>query len=147
MLVPAWGIGLAGMSYIGYVGMDLFMTFSITLCVLFFELLALLRHIRVWRFKEMYFKIYQGLSVLIVDSDLRLDPEKLNSMFTDIEQAALEAICTDPTMHLMAGTLSRVSGLEIPKNVEPHKLDAQIRGIRNARQNEIHDNNQRRWWM
>jgi len=122
MLVPVWGIGLIGMAHLGYVGIELFLPVMFTMSILAFEIIAIYRHIRVWRFKEMYFKIYQGLSVLIVDGNLRLEPEKLNIMFTDIEQSALAAICADPAMSLMAGTLLRVSGLEIragyknPKN-------------------------------
>jgi len=148
MLVPVWGIGLIGMAYLGYVGIDLFIAVMVTFSVLIFEIIAIFRHIRVWRFKEMYFKIYQGLSVLIVDGDLRLDPEKLNSMFKDIEQSALAAICTDPAMRLMAGTLSRVSGLEIPKNSKTHDLDRRIRKIRDDRNAEINRNGgiDIRWW-
>jgi len=115
MLLPVWGVGFIGMAYLGYAGIDLFFPVMFTLSILVFEILAIRRHIQVWRFKEMYFKIYQGLSVLIVDGDLRLDPDKLNNMFVDIEQSALDAISTDPAMRLMAGTLSRVSGLETSK--------------------------------
>ena len=118
MLVPVWGAVLIGMAYLGMVGIDLFFPLMFTLSILVFEIIAIQRHIRVWRFKEMYFKIYQGLSVLIVDGDLRREPEKLNNMFIEIERSALEAICTDPAMNLMVDTLSRVSGLEIPKNVK-----------------------------
>jgi len=140
MLVPVWGVGLVGMAHLGYIGIDLFLPLMFTLSILVFEIIAIRRHIRVWRFKEMYFKIYQGLSVLIVDGDLRLDPEKLNGMFMDIEQSALEAICTDPAMRLMAGTLSRVSGLEMPKNAKTHELDRRIQSIRDARLAEIRRN-------
>jgi len=133
MLVPIWGVGLVGMAHLGYIGIDLFLPTMFTLSILAFEILAIYRHIRVWRFKEMYFKIYQGLSVLIVDGDLRLDPDKLNGMFTDIEQSALKAICTDPAMRLMAGTLSRVSGLEIPTSTKTHRLDRRVEQIRDER--------------
>jgi len=133
MLVPVWGIGLFGMAYLGFVGIDLFLPLMFTLSILVFEIIAIRRHIRVWRFKEMYFKIYQGLSVLIVDGDLRLNPDRLDNMFMDIEHAALEAICTDPAMRLMAGTLSRVSGLEISRNAKIHKLDMRIEQIRQER--------------
>jgi len=119
MLVPAWGFALLFGS--------LFIPIMSTITVCIFEYTSARRHIRVWRFKEMYFKIYQGLSVLIVDGDLRQDPEKLNNMFKDIEQSALNAICNDSTMHLMAGTLSRVSGLEMPQNAEPHELDIRLK--------------------
>ena len=118
MLVPVWGFALLA----GTTGISIM--FTITVCI--FEAISAHRHIRVWRFKEMYFKIYQGLSVLIVDGDLRQNPEKLNNMFIEIEQSALNAISNDPTMHLMAGTLSRVSGLEMPKNPQPHELDLRI---------------------
>jgi len=133
MLVPVWGAGLIGMAYLGFIGIDLFLPIMFTLSILVFEVVAIQRHIRVWRFKEMYFKIYQGLSVLIVDGDLRLDPTKLNNMFVEIEQSALEAISSDPAMSLVVDTLSRVSGLEIPKNVKLHDLDWQIRSIRGNR--------------
>ena len=126
MLVPVWGVGLVGMAHFGYIGIDLFLPTMFTLSILVFEIIAIRRHIRVWRFKEMYFKIYQGLSVLIVDGDLRLDPDKLNNMFREIEFSALEAICTDPAMQLMAGTLSRVSGLDIPEKTREHSLDRRI---------------------
>ena len=130
MLVPVWGVGLIGVAYyMGFVGIDLFFPVMFSLSILVFEIIAIQRHIRVWRCKEMYFKIYQGLSVLMVDGDLRLDPEKLNDMFIEIEQSALEAICTDPAMHLMVGTLSRVSGLEVPKNAKVHNLDRRIQGV------------------
>jgi len=129
MLVPVWGASLVGMAYLGLIVIDLYLPIMFTLSILLFEVIAIYRHIRVWRFKEMYFKIYQGLSVLLVDGDLRLEPEKLNKMFTDIEQSALEAICADPAMSLMAGTLSRVSGLEIPQNVKTHKLDSKIQDL------------------
>ena len=111
-----------------------------TLSILVFEIIAIWRHIRVWRFKEMYFKIYQGLSVLIVDGDLRLNPEKLNDMFIDIEKSALEAISTDPAMKLMAGTLSRVSGLTMPTGVRIHALDREIQRIRDERVADIRRN-------
>jgi len=140
MLVPVWGFALIGMAYLGFVGIDLFLPTMFTLSIIVFEIVAIQRHIRVWRFKEMYFKIYQGLSVLIVDGDLRSDPEKLNNMFRDIEQSALEAICTDSAMKLMAGTLSRVSGLEIPKNAKSHPLDVRIQKIREERRAEIESN-------
>jgi len=141
MLVPVWGVGLVGMAYFGgLIGIDLFLPVMFTLTILVFEIIAIRRHIRVWRFKEMYFKIYQGLSVLIVDGDLRQEPDKLNSMFADIEQSALRAICSDPAMRLMAGTLSRVSGLEIPQGAKPHPLDTRIRKIRDARLAEIRRN-------
>jgi len=140
MLVPVWGFALIGMAYIGFIGIDLFLPMMFTLSIAVFEIVAIHRHIRVWRFKEMYFKIYQGLSVLIVDGDLRSDPEKLNNMFRDIEQSALEAICTDPAMKLMAGTLSKVSGLEIPKNAKSHPLDEKIQKIREERRAEIESN-------
>jgi len=130
MLVPVWGVSLIGMLYyMGFVGVDLFLPTMFTLSILVFEIIAIHRHIRVWRCKEMYFKIYQGLSVLMVDGDLRLNPEKLNDMFTAIEQSALDAICTDPAMSLMADTLSRVSGLKVQKNVETHDLDKRIEGV------------------
>ena len=129
MLVPVWGVGLIGMAQFGYIGIDLFLPVMFTLTILVFEIIAIQRHIRVWRCKEMYFKIYQGLSVLLVDGDLRLEPEKLNDMFIDIEQSALEAICTDPAMNLMVGTLSRVSGLEVPKNARTHYLDRRIEQV------------------
>jgi len=140
MLVPVWGVGLVGMAHLGYIGIDLFLPVMFTLSILVFEIIAIYRHIRVWRFKEMYFKIYQGLSVLIVDGDLRLDPDKLNNMFKDIEYSALEAICNDPAMHLMADTLSRVSGLEKPQNVKLHELDRRIESIRAARLAEVERN-------
>ncbi|MCL2387742.1 MAG: hypothetical protein FWC89_09385 [Defluviitaleaceae bacterium] len=111
MLVPAWGIFFLGMFAIGFAGIDVFFPIMISLSIGVFEIVAIYRHVRVWRFKEMYFKIYQGLSVLIVDGDLRLDPEKLNTMFIKIEQSALNAISSDRKMHLMVDTLSRVSGL------------------------------------
>ena len=122
ILVPVWGVGLM-------VSVDLFFPMLISLSVLIFELVAIYRHVRVWRFKEMYFKIYQGLSVLIVDGDLRLEPKKLNNMFKDIEQSALNAISTDPAMRLMVGTLSRVSGLTPPQKAKVHKLDTRMQEI------------------
>jgi len=140
MLLPIWGVGLIGMAQIGYIGIDLFVPVMFTLSILVFEIIAIYRHIRVWRFKEMYFKIYQGLSVLIVDGDLRLDPQKLDNMFIDIEKSALEAICSDQAMNLMAGTLSRVSGLEIPTNRKIHPLDRRIQAIREERIAEIRRN-------
>jgi len=144
MLVPVWGFALVGMAYIGgFIGIDLFFPVMFTLSIAAFEGIAIFRHIRVWRFKEMYFKIYQGLSVLMVDGDLRSEPEKLNTMFVDIEEAALSAICSDPAMRLMAGTLSRVSGLEIPKNAKRHPLDITVERIREARWEQIRRNN--RW--
>ncbi|MCL2571555.1 MAG: hypothetical protein FWE11_04050 [Defluviitaleaceae bacterium] len=145
MLVPAWGVGLIGMAHLGYIGIDLFIPTMVTLSVLIFEIIAIRRHIRVWRFKEMYFKIYQGLSVLIVDGDLRLDPEKLDAMFKEIECSALEAICNDPAMRLMAGTLSRVSGLEIPAHVKTHTLDRTIDQIRADRIAENNRNGNITW--
>ncbi|MCL2216263.1 MAG: hypothetical protein FWB91_04490 [Defluviitaleaceae bacterium] len=144
MLVPVWAFGLIGMAYLGFIGIDLFLPVLFTLSILVFEIIAIYRHIRVWRFKEMYFKIYQGLSVLIVDGDLRLDPDKLNNMFKDIEQSALMAICADPAMQLMAGTLSRVSGLEVPKSTKTHELDRRIQAIRDDRLAELRRNG--RWW-
>jgi hypothetical protein len=130
MLVPAWGTALITMVYfMGFFGVDLFLPVMLTLTIGAFEAIAIRRHIRVWRFKEMYFKIYQGLSVLLVDGDLRQDPEKLNSMFKEIEQSALDAICADPAMELMAGTLSRTSGLEVPQKVSEHRLDREIATI------------------
>jgi len=140
MLVPVWGFAFIGMAYIGFIGIDLFVAIMFTFSIIVFEIVAIHRHIRVWRFKEMYFKIYQGLSVLIVDGDLRMEPAKLNNMFRDIEQSALDAICSDSAMRLMAGTLSRVSGLEIPKNAKPHNLDIRIQKIREARLAEIERN-------
>ncbi|MCL2528246.1 MAG: hypothetical protein FWE42_07490, partial [Defluviitaleaceae bacterium] len=145
MLLPVWGVGLVGMAHIGYVGIDLFIPMMFTLSILVFEIIAIYRHVRVWRFKEMYFKIYQGLSVLIVDGDLRQDPDKLDNMFIDIEKAALDAICSDPAMRLMAGTLSRVSGLDIPTNVKPHKLDRIIQRIEEERIAENRRNNNISW--
>ena len=133
MLVPVWGVGLIGMAHLGYVGIDLFLPMMFTVSILVFEIIAIYRHVRVWRFKEMYFKIYQGLSVLLVDGDLRAEPDRLNGMFADIEQSALNAICSDPAMRLMAGTLSRVSGLAIPHGVKVHKLDRKIERIRQDR--------------
>jgi len=140
MLVPVWGVGLIGMAHMGYVGIDFFLPMMFTLTILAFEIVAVWRHVRVWRFKEMYFKLYQGLSVLMVDGDLRSEPEKLNNMFKEIEQSAINAICNDPAMHLMAGTLSRTSGLEIPKNPPKHELDRRVEKIRNDRQAEIRRN-------
>jgi len=136
MLIPVWGVSLIGMAHMGFIFLD-FIPVMFTLSILVFEILAIQRHIQVWRFKEMYFKLYQGLSVLIVDGDLRSDPEKLNYMFREIEQSALNAICADPAMRLMAGTLSRVSGLEIPKNVKQHELDGTIDRIRAERRAEV----------
>jgi hypothetical protein len=124
MLVPVWGASLIAMAYyMGVVGVDLWLPLMLTLTIIVFEIMAIRRHIRVWRFKEMYFKIYQGLSVLIVDGDLRQNPEKLDRMFKEIEQSALNAISADPAMKLMVGTLSRVSGLEVPSEVIKHELD------------------------
>jgi len=147
MLIPVWGASFIGMAYLGFIVIDV-IPVMITLSIFAFEIIAIQRHIRVWRFKELYFKLYQGLSVLLVDSDLRLDPEKLNYMFREIEQSALEAICADPAMKLMAGTLSRVSGLKIPKNVKVHELDSQIQRIRYERDAEVRRNGGigARWW-
>jgi len=50
--------------------------------------------------------------------------------FKDIEQSALDAICTDSAMKLMVGTLSRVSGLKVSKDVKVHALDRRINKIR-----------------
>ena len=133
MLVPIWGLVFISAAYFGYLMIDLFFPVMLTITVFIFELIALNRHIRVWRFKELYFKIYQGLSVIIIDGELRLEPEKLNNMFEDIENSALKAICRDDHMRLMANTLSRVSGLPIPENTKRHELDEKIRRIRAAR--------------
>ena len=121
MLVPAFALDI-------FILGGLFFSILTTIVVSIFEFIAARRHIRVWRFKEMYFKIYQGLSVLLVDGDLRQDPEKLNNMFIDIEQSALTAISNDSSMRLMAGTLSRVSGLPMlkPSEIKPHELDLRI---------------------
>ena len=143
MLVPVWGVALIGIFYLGGMGIDLILPIMFTLTILIFEIIAIVRHVRVWRFKEMYFKIYQGLSVLIVDGDLRQNPERLNEMFKEIEQSALSAISSDPAMQLMAGTLSRVSGLEIPAESKPHKLDSKIQKIREDRESENRRNNNR----
>ena len=145
MLVPVWGAGLIGLAYLGYVGIDLFVPVMLTLTIAVFEILAVRRHIRVWRFKEMYFKIYQGLSVLIVDGDLRQEPDRLDAMFKEIEQSALAAISNDPAMHLMAGTLMQVSGLERPTRHRFHALDNEIERIREERRAELRRNNQWDW--
>ena len=137
MLVPVWGFALLG---VFATGLTFFLPMMFTLTIFAFEIVALRRHIRVWRFKEMYFKIYQGLSVLIVDGDLRQDPTKLNNMFANIEQSALEAISADPAMQLMVGTLSRVSGWPAPKNAKPHALDSKIRKIHADRIAEMRKN-------
>jgi hypothetical protein len=129
LLVPVWGAVIIGAAQMGFVGIDLLAPIIFTLPILVFEVVALQRHIRVWRYKEMYFKIYQGLSVLIVDGDLRLDPEKLNNMFREIEQSALDAIGTDPAMSPMVGTLSRVSGLVVSRNAKAHPLDKKIQTV------------------
>ncbi|MCL2016653.1 MAG: hypothetical protein FWG68_10455 [Defluviitaleaceae bacterium] len=113
MLVPTWGVSLIGMALISPDLVSLFWPTVITLGLIVFEIIAITRHVQVWRFKEMYFKIYQGLSVLIVDGDLRQNPEKLDNMFKEIEQSALDAISQDSSMKLMVGTLSRVSGLAV----------------------------------
>ena len=135
MLIPVWGVGLIGSAMIGYIALDMFIPVMFTLTILAFEGIAVWRHIRVWRFKELYFKIYQGLSVLMVDGDLRAEPEKLNEQFKGIEYAALEAICTDHTMRLMAGTVSRTSGLRIPNTTKSHPLDKIIQ--RSSTQNWV----------
>jgi len=144
MLLPIWGVGLIGMAQLGFIGIDLFFPVMLTLSIFVFEIIAIYRHIRVWRFKEMYFKIYQGLSVLIVDGDLRQEPTRLDNMFKKIEHAALTAICNDPAMNLMAGTLSNVSGIEIPRKTRAHPLDDKIQQIEIARQEENRRNNN--WW-
>ena len=126
MLIPVWGGVFIGAAMIGYVGFDLIIHIMITLTILAFEIFAVVRHVRVWRFKEMYFKIYQGLSVLIVDGDLRQNPNKLNEMFKEIEQSAMEAISSDPAMKLMVNTLSSVSGLMPPVDIMPHELDIEL---------------------
>jgi len=137
MLVPVWGIALLGVLA---VGLSFLLPMLVTLTIGAFEFIALRRHIRVWRFKEMYFKIYQGLSVLIVDGDLRQDPTKLETMFRTIEQSALDAIANDRAMRLMVGTLSRVSGLMPPANPIIHPLDRQIMKNREDWMNEIRAN-------
>ncbi|MCL2360143.1 MAG: hypothetical protein FWC74_10415 [Candidatus Bathyarchaeota archaeon] len=130
MLIPVWSIPFLGFGYhLGFPDLDLLLLLLITGIVSSFGMAAVRRHIRVWRFKEMYFKIYQGLSVLIVDGDLRQDPEKLNKMFRDIEQSALNAISNDPSMKLMAGTLSRVSGLKPASESHRHRLDKALEYI------------------
>jgi len=129
MLIPVWGGVFIGAAMIGYVGFDLIIHIMITLTILAFEIFAVVRHVRVWRFKEMYFKIYQGLSVLIVDGDLRQNPNKLNEMFKEIEQSAMEAISSDPAMKLMVNTLSSVSGLMPPVDIMPHELDIELSKI------------------
>ena len=131
MLVPAFVIGMMIMVYavdfLGVIGG--FVTFLPIIILFILGRFVQQKLIQVWRFKEMYFKIYQGLSVLIVDGDLRSDPEKLKNMFREIEQSALKAICTDPAMYPMLDTLSRVSGLKIPTNAKPHELDRDIKYI------------------
>jgi len=123
MLVSAFVFGVPGITIV-------------FLFILIFGMPVRQGHIRDWRFKEMYFKIYQGLSVLIVDGELRLDPEKLNNMIREIEESALKAICTDHEMSLMVDTLSRVSGLGIPNNVKPHELDIEVKRIYEERNAE-----------
>ena len=137
MLLPIWGLALFGALAIG---LTFFLPMMATITVGAFEVIAMRRHIRVWRFKEMYFKIYQGLSVLIVDGDLRQDPEKLNEMFTAIEQSALDAISQDRVMKLMVGTLSRISGLHAMDNAKRHPLDTEVTRIRTAWMSEIRTN-------
>jgi len=141
MLITALGVNLIGMALAGF----------IALAIPIFVKIAIQKHIQVWRCKEMYFKIYQGLSVLIVDGELRSDPDKLNNMFREIEQSALRAISADPAMSLMVGTLSRVSGLEIPKNMKPHELDRKIESIKKEREAEVWRNGgigarAGKWW-
>ena len=126
MLVPFWGFALLGTAYVGVAHLVL-PTFA-TITVGLFEIITLRRHIKVWRYKEMYFKIYQGLSVLMVDGDLRADPDALNEKFSQIEASALRAICADRRMAMMAGTISKVTGLPIPEGKgRPHALDLEIR--------------------
>jgi len=148
MLVPVWGVGLIGTFYLGLAGIYFLIPMLFTLSIIIFEVVAVFRHIRVWRFKEMYYKIYQGLSVLIVDGDLRLDPEKLNDMIISIEQSALTAICTDPAMRLMVGTLSRIIGIAVPENVIRHELDIDIQILKEDRFIENHRNGKifKRWY-
>ena len=137
MLVPIWGLALFGVLA---TGLTLFLPMMATLTIGAFEIIALRRHVRVWRFKEMYFKIYQGLSVLIVDGDLRQEPEKLEGMFKAIEQSALDAICQDRAMKLMVGTLCCVSGLEETPNARRHPLDTQVHRVRAEWIAEIREN-------
>ena len=137
ILVPVWAFALLPALYLGGLGIHVILPMLMTLTVAAFEILAIHRHIRVWRFKELYFKIYQGLSVLIVDGDLREDPEKLNNMFVAIEESALSAICNDPVMKLMAGTVSRVSGLEIPQVHKPHPMEKRIDKVIEDRINQL----------
>ena len=138
MLVPMWGI-----SFLLF--LDLAIPLMFTVMVLAFEGVAAWRHLRVWRFKEMYFKIYQGLSVLMVDGDLRQEPERLNEMFAEIERSALAAIASDPAMALMVGTLKRTSGQDVPKDRKRHPLDKKMDRIRQARQAENERNGNWHW--
>jgi len=133
MLLPVWGMGIAGVVYFENTGIEWFVSVLFIASILAFEIIAVRRHIQVWRFKELYFKIYQGLSVLIVDGDLRQDPEKLNSMFVNIEQAALEAIRGDSSMRLMADTLARTSGLKPSTKTKPHTLGKTLEQIKEER--------------
>jgi len=138
MLVPIWGLALFGVLA---TGLSFFIPVMATMTVGAFEIIAARRHIRVWRFKEMYFKIYQGLSVLIVDGDLRQEPKKLDEMFKAIEQSALNAISQDRVMKLMVGTLSRVSGLQVTSSgTSRHPLDVEIARVRAAWKAEIRAN-------
>jgi len=128
MIIPTLSIPFLGFGYnLGVPDLDVLLFLVVTGIVSCFGMVAIRRHIKVWRFKEMYFKIYQGLSVLIVDGDLRQDPEKLNKMFREIEQSALNAISNDPSMKLMVGTLSRVSGLESASESNLHRLDEALK--------------------
>ena len=122
-LLPVYGISMMGAYDVDWVAL---LPWLITPIIMVLEGMAIYRHIRVWRFKELYFKIYQGLSVLMVDGNLRQDPDKLNSMFQDIEQSAINAISSDPAMRLMADTLTRVSGLQKPESTQTHPLDEKI---------------------
>ena len=145
MLLPVWGAVFAGIYMMGpysvYAGADIFVAILVTATVICFEVVAVLRHIRVWRFKEMYFKIYQALSVLTVDGDLRSDPNKLKSQFEDVERSAIVALNNDQAMRPMVETLARVSGLEFPKRRTAHALDNAIHRVRMNQVAEDNKNN------
>jgi len=109
MIVPIWGIGIALAGYVGSEWMDHMVSIVLTGVNLVMLIPAVVRHITVWRFKELYFKIYQALSVLMVDGDLRENPDELQKSFAEIEESAIRAIAGNREMRPMWETLKRVS--------------------------------------
>jgi len=121
MIIPVYGFAFWVGQWLGADGVDLAINIGYWAIGVVMEIILIQRHIRVWRYKELYLLLYQELSVTLADPEIRRDHGRLVEIFQKTEQDAIGAAKLDGMDDAVA-FIYHVSGL----NADPRKKAGKV---------------------